>query len=68
VVVLICASGDSCESVGIAWIGFGVGTAVGVALTGGGSWKPVTLASAGPLALDLRVRRAGAALELRAGF
>jgi len=64
---LICASAD-CESVGVAWAGFGVGVVAGAALTGGGSWRPVTLASAGPVAIELRVRRASAAVEMRVGF
>lgn len=68
VTLLVCASGDSCDSVGVAWLGFGVGTAVGAAVTGGGGWKPVTLATAGPVALDLRPRPAGAGAELRVGF
>jgi hypothetical protein len=65
---LVCASGDNCESVGVLWAGLGLGAAAGAALTGGGGWKPLTLASVGPVALDLRTRRAGASLELRAGF
>jgi hypothetical protein len=68
VVALICASGDNCESVGIAWAGLGVGAVAGAALTGGGSWKPVALASAGRVELDLRGRPAGATVELRVGF
>lgn len=68
VVALICASGDNCESVGIAWAGLGVGAVAGAALTGGGSWKPVALASAGRVELDLRARPAGATVELRVGF
>jgi hypothetical protein len=68
VVALICASGDNCESVGIAWAGLGVGAVAGAALTGGGSWKPVALASAGRFELDLRPRSSGAAVELRVGF
>lgn len=68
VVALICASGDNCESVGIAWAGLGVGAVAGAALTGRGSWKPVALASAGRVELDLRARPAGATVELRVGF
>jgi RNase P/RNase MRP subunit p29 len=66
---LICASTDDlCDSIAVAWVGTGVGAAMGVVLVGGGSWKPVTLATAGPVALDLRVRPAAAGLNLRVGF
>jgi hypothetical protein len=68
VTALFCESIASCDSIAIAWAGVGVGAAAGVAVTGGGSWKPVMLARAGPVALDLRVRRADAAVELRVGF
>lgn len=68
VTLLACASSDACDSVAIAWAGMGLGAAAGVALTGGGSWKPVTLASSGRVALDLRPVRAGAAVDLRVGF
>ena len=66
--LLICASSDSCDSVGVAWAGFGIGAVAGALLTGRDSWKPLTLASAGPVALDLRSARAGAALDLRVRF
>jgi hypothetical protein len=68
VTVLACASSDACDSVGVAWAGLGAGAAVGAALTGNGGWKPVTLATAGPVAVDLRVRRAAAGVELSVGF
>jgi hypothetical protein len=68
VTALVCASADVCDSIGVAWAGFGLGAVAGAAVTGGGSWKPVTLASAGPVALDLRGRAAGAGIELRVGF
>lgn len=69
VTALVCASADdACDSIAVAWVGTGVGAALGAALVGGGSWKPVTLASSGPFALDLRVRPAAAGLDLRVGF
>jgi len=73
VTALICASADdACNSVGVAWAGTGVGALAGALLVGGGSWKPVTLATAGPVALDLQVRQAAAdpaaGLSLRVGF
>jgi len=67
VTALVCASAD-CESIGVAWAGFGVGVVAGAALTGGDSWRPVTLASAGPVAIELKVRKAAAAVEMRLGF
>ena len=67
VAALVCASAD-CESIGVAWAGFGVGVVAGAALTGWGSWRPVTLASAGPVAIELNVRRAAAAVEMRVDF
>lgn len=72
VTALICASGDSCESVAVLWAGTGLGAVAGAALVGGGSWKPVTLATAGPVAVDLQVRQAAAGpaagVRLRVGF
>jgi hypothetical protein len=68
VTALICASADACDSIAVAWVGTGVGAALGATLVGGGSWKPVTLATAGPVALDLRVQRAAAGLDLRVDF
>jgi len=65
---LICASSEVCESAGPLWIGLAGGAAAGAALTGRGSWKPVTLTSAGPVALQLRRRGDGATAELRLGF
>jgi hypothetical protein len=50
------------------WAGLGVGAVGGAALTGNSGWKPVTLATAGPVAVDLRVQRAAAGVEMRVGF
>jgi hypothetical protein len=65
---LVCASSDFCDSVAVFWVGLGAGAVAGAALTGNGGWTPVTLATAGPVAVDLRVKRAAAGVELRMGF